>query len=193
MLELAQAMYFSDDPNRDRFAARTALAACIKFVLATAPDAIVLLLPLRDLNYALHELDQGRAAKMLMRDVKKGRREVAISDEVFRAMVAVLMELYSRTAIGRDQAAAATAQRLADLGYKDDRNRPITAGQVEDWRDKVSEGGDSIGVKRFKKALEVLDKVRPKDVDGAIQLVLESLSAIRPPDRPRVREAQDSE
>lgn len=192
MLELAQEMYFSEDPNRDRIAARTALAACINFVLVTVPDSIDLLLPLRELNYALHELDQGHVRAILKREVKRGRKETAISVVAFRATAAVLMELYSRNAVGRGQAAAAAAERLAELGYRDERNRPITAAQVEDWRDKVKEGGDSIGVKRFRKSLEVLHNIVPNDPERAIQFVLDSLSAIRRPVGLPVENPQES-
>jgi hypothetical protein len=69
----------------------------------------------------------------------------------------------------------------------------IAASQIEDWRDKVNEGGDSLGVKRFRKALEVVRKVQPDDPEKAIELVLERLSAFRRPDVPQVRNPQDSE
>ena len=193
MLEWAQTMYLSEMPDRERIAARTAVAACINFVIATIPNGIDLVLPLRDLNYALHSLDQGISVAMLKRAKKTGGRKTPISTEVFRSMAAVLMELYSKAGSGRSQAAENAAERLAEMGYRDDGGQMIAASQIEDWRDKVNEGGDSLGVKRFRKALEVVGKIQPDDPDKAIELVLESLSAIRRPDVPQVRNPQDSE
>jgi hypothetical protein len=193
MLEWAQTMYLSEMPDRERIAARTAVAACMKFVIATMPDGIDLVLPLRELNYALHGLDQGVPSPMLERAKKTGGRKTSISTEVFRSMAAVLMELYSKAGSGRSQAAESAAERLAEMGYRDGSGQMIAASQIEDWRDKVNEGGDSLGVKRFRKALEVVRKVQPDDPEKAIELVLERLSAFRRPDVPQVRNPQDSE
>jgi hypothetical protein len=193
MLEWAQTMYLSEMPDRERIAARTAVAACINFVIATIPNGIDLVLPLRELNYALHGLDQGVPAPMLERTTTTGGRRISISTELFRSMAAVLMELYSKAGSGRSQAAKSAAERLAEMGYRDGDGQMIAASQIEDWRDKVNEGGDSLGVKRFKKALEVVRTIQPDDPQKAIELVLESLSAIRRPDVPQVKNPQDSE
>lgn len=149
-LQHARSFYSSDSPDHSRFAAMAALTACIQFTFRTIPNAIDLIMPLRELLDGLDELNAGIQPPMLRQKKKKGGRSLRRGVETFRAMVAALMELYSNNGMGRDEAAARVAAELGECGYSDERGNPISAERVADWRDKVSEGGDSVGAKRFR-------------------------------------------
>ncbi|MFZ1922695.1 MAG: hypothetical protein WAU57_13780, partial [Xanthobacteraceae bacterium] len=163
----------------DRIGIRTALAGCVNFIVKAVPDGINLVLPLRELLYALHDLDDGPAAPFL-RPSKRGRggQRMSRSTEAFRATAAALMELHRRSGMSRQDAAEQTAQELNKLGYRDDQLELISGSQVEDWRDKVNEGGDSLGARRFRKILEFSNSIFTNDREETIRFVVESFGAI---------------
>lgn len=174
-LEYAKSFYNTDSPDQSRFAAIAALAACIQFTFRTIPNAIDLIMPLRELLDGLDELDAGLQPPMLRRRKKKGGLPVRRGIETFRATVAALMEVYSKSGMRRDEAAATVATELNDRGHRDERGNLIAAERVEDWRDKVSEGGDSLGAKRFRGLCQDMGRF---DIQQARLLLFESLSFI---------------
>lgn len=174
MLTVGRTIYMSGTPDSDRIGIRTALSGCINFIKQVLPDGVDLVPPLSDLLYALHDLDKGHASSFLKPIPKRGGRHIAISLELFRAMAAALMELYQQAGKSRSEAAAEVAQKLDSLGYHDGK-KAISAERVEDWRDKVSEGGNSLGAKRFKSVLTSVRKAHPDDPVAAIGLVFDAL------------------
>lgn len=174
-LQYARSIYRPDGPDHGRFAAKAGLAACIRFALRAIPNGIDSVMPLRELLDGLADLDAGLQSPMLRHKRKKGGRQTRRGVETFRATAAVLMEIYIEEGKQRDAAAAIVAKELNQHGYSDERGNPISAKRVEDWRDKVNEGGDSLGAKRFNGLSQDL---KPLDPDKARQLVFESLSLI---------------
>lgn len=169
-LEYARDNYTPDG----RFAAKAALGACNIFIMRAIPNGLDLVVPLRALLDALDDLEGGRTAPLLKRRKRGGGRYIPRDIETFRAMAAVLMQINQRS-LSREAAAEKAAQDLNALGFCDERGEPIRAKRVEDWRDKVNEGGDSLGAKRFKDYVEQLKCV---DEKRAYEEVLLSLRAI---------------
>jgi hypothetical protein len=174
-LEHARSFYSSDTPDHGRFAAKAALAACIRFAFRTIPNGIELIMPLRELLDGLDELDAGLQPPMLRRKMKKGGLPIRRGIETFRATAAVLMELYVQKGMKREKAAQTVAGELNELGHRDERGNLISAERVDDWRYKVSEGGDSLGAKRFRGMCEDVGRL---DLQQARLLLFESLSLI---------------
>ena len=174
-LEEARSFYSSDTQDHGRHAALVALAACIRFAFRTIPNGIDLIMPLRELLDGLDELDSGLQPPMLRRRTKKGGLPIRRGIETFRATAAALMELYSKSGMGRDKAAATVAAELNERGHRDERGNLISASRVEDWRDKVSEGGDSLGAKRFRGFCQDIERF---DIRQARLLLFKSLSVI---------------
>lgn len=174
-LQYARSIYMPDGPDHGRFSAKAGLAACIQFALRAVPNGIHLAMPLRELLDGLDELDIGLRSPMLRHKAKRGGHQNRRGIETFRAMAAVLMEIYIWEGKERDEAAKAAAQELNQHGYRDERGNPISATRVEDWRDRVNEGGDNLGANRFKAMCRDL---RAFDHEGARQEVFNSLSLI---------------
>lgn len=158
-----------------RRAAKISLGACILLVIRTIPSGIDVVKPLRELFDCLDDLDSGIKPAMLTSPRRKGGRRTSRGVETFRATVAVLMEAYQQKGDRRDDAAEATAHDLNHQGYRDEKGRELTARRIEDWRDKVKEGGFSLGAERFRAQCE---SVEPYRFEEARQLILDSLSLI---------------
>ena len=175
-LQHSRAMYAFDTIDHRRFAAKASLAACNLFIIRAIPNGIDLVKPLRELLDCLSDLDKGIKCPVLTPPRKRrGARPTSRGVETFRATAAVLMEIYQWEGKLRLDAAEAAANDLNQRGYCDERGKAITAGRIEDWRDRVNEGGDSLGATRFE---ALCAELKVYSCQEARQLVFQSLSLI---------------
>ncbi len=143
--------------------------------------------PLRQLQYALHDLDRGKVGRLVERTKVSNRPPEAISVEGFRAFAAVAMDLMIQTGVGRKQAAREVARELCRLGYDDGPGRLITAGRVEDWRDRmlVERPAENAGAARFQRLKARVSGYAPSKLkDGAYLLSKQLPRAFPIPKKP---------
>lgn len=188
LLTLSNAQYKLGAEDHGRMGARDALIAVINFVSQAIPDGAELALPLNQLLYGLRDLDAGQVVPLLQPKKVTKRPPAPFATGLFRAMAAVLMELYQRAGMAREVAAAKAARDLTNLGYLDHKQKAISAAQVEDWRDKmrVEQRTKNPAGQRYSRTLAELEKRFPAKPLAAAQYLLDALPAIEPPAVPRI-------
>jgi hypothetical protein len=133
--------------------------------------------PLRQLQYALHDLDGGKVVPLLepMKVAHRPAQPVGIKG--FRAVAAAAMELMIQAGVGRKEAARQVARKLSQLGYDDGPGRIITADRVEDWRDHVltERPAEDVGAARFQRLKDRFAGCDPSKLKTGADLLLERL------------------
>jgi hypothetical protein len=187
--ELAGAadIFESSSPEARRSGVQIALAAIESFLVTTlgANDPKPLM-PLRQLNYALHDLNRGKVVALLVPQKTSHRPPDSVAKEAFMAFAAACMELLVESGISRGSAARRVANDLNARGYRRTLNKRITAKYVEDWRDRMRSGSpsESEAVARFQRIL-ILVKHRFSDPQTAANSILERISHVAPPEIPK--------
>jgi hypothetical protein len=141
-------------------------------------------MPLRQLNYALHDLNRGKVVPLLAPQKMSYRPRDSIAKEGFMAFAAVCMELLVESGISRGTAAQQVANDLNARGYRRTHNSRITAKYVEDWRDRMRSGSpsESEAVARFER---ILEQCRSSDPQAAANSILERIPLVVPPEIPK--------
>jgi hypothetical protein len=91
----------------------------IELISTLYPDEPSFAMPLNGLPYDLDDLDHSRVAPLLQPAKVSNRPRTALSEDLFRAIVAAAMtRLVSGTELKRDEAARDIARRLSKMGCK---------------------------------------------------------------------------
>jgi hypothetical protein len=181
---LAVARKNFDQPGaaHGRTAVYQALFAVIKYVEDTIPERPDFVRPLRELLYALRDLDRGTVAALLEPQPIKHRPHMPYSEELLRADAAVLMHFKIKAGSERKVAAGFVARRLNERGYRHGNNR-ISGDQVIAWRNSVKASrSKKVGSLRYRDALRRLELAFPNEPGGALAFYLSIISNLNRPD-----------
>jgi hypothetical protein len=144
------------------------------------------LMPLRQLIYARHDLDRGRVGPLLAPQKMSHRPRDSVAKEAFIAIPAACMELLVEGGVARKDAAIQIAHGLSAMGYRNGRDKPVTAQNVEDWRDRMRTGSsaENAAVGRFRRIVDNYRLTHPDRLTAA-NLILKRLPQIVAPEIPR--------
>jgi hypothetical protein len=174
-------------PDQARAAVRIALVGTIKLISALYPDEPSLPLPLNQLLYDLDDLDHGRVAAFFQPTKVSHRPRTALSEDLFRAIVAAAMTLLmDGTKVSRDEAARDIARRLTKMGCKHTSGKSITGRQIAKWREKMmtERAAESRGVARYQHTLQLVSGKPPLEAVAFILDWLTDLSPANFPEKP---------
>jgi hypothetical protein len=185
-LSFAAESFQNGGPEQVRPSVQIALGLIHTFLLTVfgARDSKPLI-PLRQLIYALHDLDRGRAGPLLAPQKTSHRPRDSVAKEAFIAIPAACMELLVEGGIARKDAANRVANALGAMGYRNGDKR-ITGENVEDWRDRMRTGSpaENAAVGRFRRIVDHYRFTHPDPLTAA-NLILKRLPQIVPPKIPR--------
>jgi hypothetical protein len=179
-LQLASKGFQVSAESKRRPAVRVALSALSNFVSNVfAPDQ-ELCLPLNQLLFELQDLDGGPPGSLLKPTKISHRAKTPLAIRLFRAMAAALMDIYQQADVPRKVAASRAANKLNELGYRDERGQRIVPKKVESWRDelKAAKGKGDFAVDRYKFMLEIVKSKYPNEPETAAQFLLDALPGI---------------
>ena len=126
-LQLASTGYSPEPPDQARTALRIALAGVIKLISDLFPDEPSFPAPLIQLRQDLDDLERGRVSKLFKAKKVANRPPLALSEGLFRAIVAAAMtRLMEGRRLSRDEAARDVARRLSRMGAKHSCGTVIT-------------------------------------------------------------------
>ena len=118
-LRMASMVYSATPPEQARNATRIALGGVIKLISELYPEEASLPGPLIQLRQDLDDLDRGKVALLFKPTKVSNRPPTALSEELFRAIVAAAMtRLMDGTEMSREAAAQDIARRLSKMGGK---------------------------------------------------------------------------
>lgn len=182
-LGLAAEVYDPGSEDGGRISVLMSLRAVDDFLMAnfgsTTPS---LLVPLRQLQYALHGLGRGNVEPMMAPKKVAHRPRGSPAIEAFRALAAVAMDLLVLAGVARKQAARDVARELSRMGYTDGPGKVITGERVEDWRDRVMQEwpAESEAAARFQRMKAQLEARFPSDRKAAARFLLGRLPLVVP-------------
>jgi hypothetical protein len=184
-LEVASETYRARGEETARQCAELALGSVVSFLQGVFDGDSQALLPLRRLQYALHDLDRGQVDPLLRPKKIDHRPPSPLQKEGFIAFVAAAMELFVDGGVPRAEAARRVAQSLHARGYRYGRGHRITPRQIERWRDKMRAGSalDNPAVERFRRIVEQW-RHQFRDTEQAAETILERLPLVVPPEIP---------
>ena len=140
-LQTASKGYSPSPPELARAAIRTALVGTIQLISHLYPDEPSFPAPLNQLLYALNDLDHGKVPALLKPTKVFNRPGTALSEDLFRAIVAAAMTRRMETPeTSRTEAARDIARRLSKMGGKHSSGAVITASQIGKWRESSRAG-----------------------------------------------------
>jgi len=177
--------YSLTPPAQARAAVRIALVGTINLISALYPNEPSFSLPLKQLLYYLDDLDGGRVAAFFQPTKVSNRPRIALSENVFRAMVAAAMTLLMNgTKVSRDEAARDIARRLSKMGCKDSSGKSITGPQIAKWREKMmtERAAEHRSADRYQFILSLVGGEPPLK---AVALILDSLTDESPANFPK--------
>jgi hypothetical protein len=134
-------------------------------------------LPINEILYALKDIQSGRKPPLFEKG--KSKKGIATKENAFRSDAAVLMELYQEAGSDRKKAAREVATRLNALGHRNN-SKEITAGNVEDWRDKLKAGNEN-EKGRYLWALKTLGEGFPGQPLKAADFFIHTFTDLHPP------------
>jgi hypothetical protein len=183
-VQMASKSYSSDSPDQARAAVRIALAGVIKLIADLFPEGPSLAAPLIQLQQDLHDLDRGKVAPLLMPTKVSNRPPLALSEGLFRAIVAAAMtRLMEGRRLSRDEAARDVSRRLAKMGAKSSR-KAIAPRQIAKWREEMMTelASENLAVARYEFTLRTLSGMEHSE---AVELMLNSLTDLSPANFPK--------
>jgi hypothetical protein len=184
-LQIASKSYSATLPDQARAAVRIALVGVIKLISDLYPNEPSLPRPLNQLLQDLVDLDRGKVALLFQPAKVTNRPPTALSEDLFRALVAASMTLLmDGTEMRRDEAARDVARRLSKMGAKHSSGKLITVGQIAKWREKMMTelSSESLAVARYEFTLRMLRGMEPSD---AVTMMLDSLPDLSPANFPK--------
>jgi len=183
-LRAASRIYGGSPPEQARGAIKIALHGVVTLISDLYPNEPAFPRPLNDLLYHLHDLDHGTVAAILKPTKVSNRPSMALSKELFRAIVAAAMTSLMNGGKKKKEAARDVARRLTKMGGKSESGEIIQGGQIEKWREKMmtERPAENKGVARYQEALKMLGGMEPKE---AIDLMLSSLTDLSPANFPK--------
>ncbi len=177
-------IYGGRPPEESREAIKFALHGVIQLISGLYPTEPAFPRPLNDLLYALHDLDHGSVGPLLTPTMVSNRPGMALSEELFRAIVAATMTRLMEGGKKKKDAAREVARRLAKMGGKTASGAIVRAGQIEKWREKMmtERAAENKDVARYQEALKMLGGMKPEE---AVDLLLSSLTDLSPSNFPK--------
>jgi hypothetical protein len=177
------------DPNTSdagRLSAFVALTSVIEFLSSVDPDP-AMLVPLRQLHYALADLDRGKVVPLLSPTKISGRPPDSLSHDAFRAAVASAMDVMVAAKINKKEAASEVAKELSSLGYRDLTGGRITATMVEGWRERMMTELPAMvpAVDRFRRFRKIFQAHPPNDSRARAMAMLRELTLVAPLGNPK--------
>jgi len=182
-LRVASQAFDPADEDGGRLSVIMTLLSLNDFMKATfGVEEPHLFVPLHQLQYALHDLNNGKTGSLLKAKKIENRPPNSTSVEGFRAFAAVAMDLFIEGGVPRKQAAHDVAIDLRRSGYTLGPGKIITAKQVEDWRDRVLQESpaENPAAARFQRMREALRDKHPDNPTAAARFLLERLPAVVP-------------
>lgn len=146
-----------------------------------------LLVPLRQLQYALADLDRGKTVPLLKRTKLGHRPKDATAEQGFRAVAALAMHHFIEDGLSRSQAAREVCKYLTKLGYRDGKGNPIRPAQVEQWRNRATteRPAEDLSAGRFRRMQGQVAQLFPGQPGAAARHMLGRLPLIVPPQIPK--------
>jgi hypothetical protein len=184
-LQMASISFSPTPPDQARASIRIALVGVIKLISDLHPDEPSFSLPLNQLLYDLDDLDHGKVAPLLKPNKMPNRPRAALSEDLFRAVVAAAMtRLVNDTKMSREEAARDIARRLAKIRAKHCSGKPITPTQIKKWREKMMTelASENLAVARYERSLQLVSGMEPPE---AVDLMLDSLTDLSPANFPK--------
>ena len=184
-MQLASKGYSPRPSDQARTTMRIALAGVIKLISDLYPDEPSLPVPLIQLRQDLYDLDLGKVSPLFEPTKVSNRPPTALSEDLFRSIVAAAMtRLMDGKEMSRYDAARDVARRLAKMGIRHSSGKPITAGQIAKWREKMMTelASESPAVARYELTLEMLGGMEPVE---AVALMLDALKDLSPANFPK--------
>jgi hypothetical protein len=144
-------------------------------------------LPINELFYGLHDLDQGQVRPLLAQAKVNHRPKGGLSINFFRAGAAALMDLYLQAGMARKGAAGHAAIKLNKLGYRDENDQRIDAKNVERWRDELKSPRDKsdLAAVRYNALLAWLKSGHPGKPEKAAEFLLGAFPEMIGPSIPK--------
>ncbi len=135
--------------------------------------------------YDLDDLDHGRVSALLKPTKVFNHPGIALSEDLFRAIVAAAMTRRMDSAgTSRNEAARDIARRLSKMGARHCSGAAITASQIGKWREKMmrERAAENRAVARYQLALQKVSGMEPLE---AVNFLLDSLTDLSPANFPK--------
>jgi hypothetical protein len=184
-LQMASISFSPTPPDQARASIRIALVGVIKLISDLHPHEPSFSVPFNQLLYDLDDLDHGKVAPLLKPKKVRNRPRAALSEDLFRAIVAAAMtRLVNDTKMSREKAARDIARRLSKIGGKHPSGAPITPSQIGKWREKMmtERASENLAVARYERSLQLVSGMEPLE---AVALMLSSLTDLSPANFPK--------
>ena len=178
---------FEQFPDHRRQAVLVALGFIQDFLMDIyGPSDPKPLVTLRQLIYALYDLDLGATSPLLTPKKISHRSLDSLAKKSFRAFAAAAMELLVKAKVKRVEAARRVANALNQRGYRGVRNRRITANDVENWRDQLRVGSpvEDQAVARFRRLIDSAATSTDPSLD-AMKILEDLIPGVVPPQIPK--------
>jgi hypothetical protein len=164
-----------------------ALICVIDLVQEFKPDNPTCVQPLRNLLYALKNLDQGHTSELLKKYKPRGRAPKSVEDVLVRSLICAAMTCLVKGGMKREEASRAVYRTLhakrfkfPDLIRKAKSSGSFRAGaQIEKWRERImeEERSNNLTGRSYRDALELVREIPP---DRAAKLLIELTQSCHP-------------
>jgi hypothetical protein len=184
-VQMASICYSPNPPEQARTSVKIALAGVIKLISDLFPDEPSFPAPLLRLREDLDDLDRGSVSELFKPKKVLNRPPLALSEDLFRAIVAAAMtRLMEGQKLNRTEAARDVARRLSKMGAAHPSGKSITAMQIAKWREKMMTelASERPAVARYELTLRMLAGMEPLE---AVALMLDSLTDLSPANFPK--------
>ena len=184
-VQMAAKSYSADPPDQARTAMRIALAGVIRLISDLYPDEPSFPLPLIQLRYGLLDLDHGKVVPFLKPTKVSHSPGTALSEDLFRAIVAAAMTLLvTGKKLSLNEASRDIARRLSKMGAKHWSGKAVTHGQIAKWREKMmtERAAENVAVAHYEAAKQQVIGMEPLK---AVDLMLSSLTDLSPANFPK--------
>jgi hypothetical protein len=164
---------------------RIALAGVIKLISDLYPDEPSFPVPFVQLRYGLRDLDHGKVAPFLNPTTVPHSPGTALSEDLFRAIVAAAMTvLVASKKLKRVEAARDIARRLSKMGARHSSGKTVTHTQIGKWREKMmtERAAENVAVAHYEAAKQQVNGMEPL---AAVDLILSSLTDLSPANFPK--------
>jgi hypothetical protein len=184
-VQMASKGYSPHPPDQAGAAVRIALAGVIKLISDLFPDEPSFPAPLIQLRQDLDDLERGKVAPFFKPAKVAHRPPTALSEDLFRAIVAAAMtRLMKGKKLSHNETAHDIARRLSKMGAKHSSGKSITPVQIGKWREKMMTelASENLAVARYELTLRMLAGTEPSE---AVAMMLDALPALSPVNFPK--------
>jgi len=182
-LEIARERFKADEAGHGRLGVLTALDVFNRLGTALlANQAAELLAPIRSLQHALIDAEQGKAHPLLIPKKPSARPPDRTEHRGLAGIAAVLMELQMDAGKSVLEAARQVARRLDRLGYRTPQGKTISPNRVTKWRNRAMTelATEDIVAERYIRMLAEIRNKYPGNPTEAFEQTLKSLPEVLP-------------